>query len=185
MKFIFFILIFLSLKCYSQAAKWTTNNELGVVSYEVQISPDQNTWSSLITVQPTKLKDSNSYSYSIPATQSFFRIKANMLGNTYYTNAILLNISTVKNSVTITNAAIKSVWFFDNLTWTTRNESNVDYYHIDKTTDNKNYTEVCCVDAKGNSNYSCSNFRFFTKKPTYRVTPHFKDGKTGSPVIFK
>jgi hypothetical protein len=187
MKYIFIItMLFVSFKvCCSQAANWTTNKENGVISYAIQQSKDNIKWDSIATVLPAK-KVSNSYSYPLPiGITNYYRIKANVMGSAYYTASILYTAATPpKNSVTILNPTFKNSWFMDNLTWSTIAEVNVDYYQIDKTTDNKKYSLVSKVLDKGNSSYSYGVFRLFGKKPFYRLTVFFKDGAS-QYVYFK
>lgn len=181
------VLICLTVASYSQTnAKWKTGNEAFVVSYEVKQSADQAVWSTIKTILPSKLPDSNWYSYILPTGAYYYKVVANMVVGNYSTSAAL----NATNSVTITSPLLKTSFLSDGLSWTTTVEQSVSFYQVDKTTDNVNFSKVTTVAAKGNTTkvgtkYSYSVFRFLTKKPTYRLTPVFINGATGNGVNFK
>lgn len=85
------ILIFILLPFFSSAqyAQWTTGNESAVISYEVQISTNLNSWTSIDTIQPGK-SDTNIYQAYLPAPSVYVRIKANTINSTFYTANIYL-----------------------------------------------------------------------------------------------
>jgi hypothetical protein len=93
LKTFFIILIFITTKSFSQKyASWSTGNEDYVRSYEVEISADKKIFVPVSTITPER-KDTNYYSYLIPQTPGWIRIKANMNSGTYYTDALYLNIN--------------------------------------------------------------------------------------------
>jgi hypothetical protein len=181
-KVLVFIFLFLSSKIFAQSDSliWKTNNELGVVSYNVQQSSNQANWINISNVRPLK-KDSNTYSYQV-SVPNYYRISANMANNIYYTG-ILYYTPQVQNSVTVSNQKVSTSWWSDKLTWVTTKESNVTYYLIEYSSGTNWVTLTKIVD-KGNSSYSYSNSRgWFSKKPNYRITGYFKDG-TPSPIVY-
>ncbi|HXU28546.1 MAG TPA: hypothetical protein VN698_15045 [Bacteroidia bacterium] len=176
------ILLLFNFKSYGQDyLVFKTNNEVGVVSYNVQQSADKNTWVNISTIQPLK-KDSNTYTYPLSVADNY-RIAANMKSNIYYT-AILYYAPQSPNSVTISKTKISTSWWTDKLTWTTTNENNVAYYLIEYTS-GASWKQLVNIVDKGNGNYSYSNSRgWFSKKPNYRLTPIFKDGSSGTIIYF-
>lgn len=73
--------------------RWKSNGEMGVVNYMVQRSPTKSRWSTLATIMPRYLADSNWYSFTLPTTKTayFYRILANMnKKKTYQTNPIFI-----------------------------------------------------------------------------------------------
>lgn len=90
MKSLATIFIFISLNAQGQkSAQWATGKENYVVSYEVQKSADQKTWSKFQTILPSK-KDTNYYICVLPLVTNYYRIKANMTNGVYYTKSIKL-----------------------------------------------------------------------------------------------
>ena len=181
MKIILIILLF-NIKSYGQdSLVWKTNNELGVVSYNVQQSSNQANWINLSTVNPLK-KNSNTYYYLV-SVPNYYRISANMVNNIYYTG-ILYYTPPVQNSVTISNQKVSSSFWVDKIQWTTSKEVNVNYYLIEYSSGNS-WIKLAAIVAKGSGSYSYSNSRsWFSKKPNYRLTPYFNDGSAGTIVYF-
>lgn len=162
-------------------ANWKTGNETYVTSYQVMQSADTVNWISIKTIIPLKLPDSNWYSYILPSGTYYYKIIANTIAGKFATVSALNALT----SVNIMTATIKTHWFTDSLSWITVNEKNVNYYLIEKTT-GSTWSVVIKVIAKGNSNYTYVNSRsWFSRKPTYRITPAYINGATGSALTFK
>lgn len=165
-------------KTYGQTiiGSWKTNSEIGVKNYEVQKSTDQLNWQSIATINPNKLPDGNSYSYQLPQINLYYRIQANMDGGTYLSNIIFPKGNT--NSAEISNAKIKTFWVWDNLSFDVKNEVNVSYYLIEKSTGGS-----IKITASGRTSYSTSVIRL-GKRPNYKVTVVFLDGTKGQTTNF-
>lgn len=179
------IIILLNFKSYGQDSLiFKTNSEIGVVSYAVQQSNNQNNWVNVSTIQPQK-KDSNIYSYPV-TVPDYYRISANLGIGIYYTGILYYTPQNVpvKNSVTVSNTKVSTSWWTDKLSWTTKNETNVAYYLIEYTS-GASWNKLAAIVAKGNGNYSYSNSRsWFSRKPNYRLTPYFSNGSAGTIVYF-
>lgn len=184
MKYLLTILIFIGTKAYCQdsLAFKTVAFEPATMNYTVQSSIDQKTWTNIATIQPKKLPDSNNYSYPIGAIKMYYRVVANMVSSTYTTTPLLY---TVGNSVTITNLKFSHSWFYDNLSWVSVNENNLNFYLIERS-GNRGVTwstDTSTV-AKGGGSYLLNSYRLFGKKPLYRISPVFTDGTKGSAINF-
>lgn len=177
------LLIFLKIQAHSQSyANWETGNEKYVTSYEVLDSSSTNkTWLSLVRILPTNLTDSTWYSFPLPTGQSYVKIKANMVAGTYLTAALMTGIT---NNVVITKTSVSTSWYTDKLSWTISSDNNVSHYLLEKSTGGA-WSQLTTVPDKGNGNYTYKNSRnWLSKKPSYRITPFFNDGTTGSVVNF-
>src|SRR6185312_11160332 len=150
-----FLILFFSSKVFAQSDSIgfkTIAFEPGVTSYQIQSATDTNkTWSTITTIQPQKNKDSNIYAYPITTANIYYRIKAQMVGNIYYSPAMFYAPQS-PNSATISKTKISTSWWTDKLTWTTNNESNVAYYLIEYTS-GASWRQLANIISKGDGNY--------------------------------
>lgn len=150
---------------------FTAGDTTGVKQYEIQDSLSGR-WITIGTIKP---KGPGDYTYILPATPNYYRLK--IVGfTTNYTKSIHVTF----NNSTITNAIKKTT----TLVWTVTNAINVNYFLIEKTSDNKNYTQVTKATFKGNGTYTYRYSRT-VKKYTYRITVIYKDGAKSSSITFK
>lgn len=156
--------------------QWNTVNESifnkgGYFKIE-SASDTSKKWDSIGKVNPGLF----TYSYAIPATPLWFRVKA--MGVASFTAGPVL--LTVSDNATITNLVYKTT----SLNWNVSNASNVLNYLIERTPDNRAYSTVKTVPDKGNGLY----FLTITKtvrKYTYTITVIFKDGAKTQRINFK
>ena len=143
MKYLFTILVFISTNLFAQnyIAQWTSSAH---DVYEVQQSVDSKNWLTIGSVPG--LMEESTYQYVVPGAGYFYRIKAgNVKSNSIYLEPIIL-------PVRIIDVFIKNT----TLTWTVGEESNVDYYLIESSTDGINFKEIKRVAANGSSTYKTS-----------------------------
>ena len=180
------VILLMSIKSFGQSDSLiftTVSSDQGVSNYQIETSADSSKWTSIFTILPFKLKSNGRYSYPLSISNIYYRIFSQMISGTYATNAMYYVHGGIKDTVTITNLKVKWGSFFDNLSWTTTNETNVNYYLIEYLNRNT-WTQVSQVDAKGNSNYATQRRNWFGAKTKYRVTAFFVDGKKNTPVNF-
>jgi hypothetical protein len=176
------MILFLFNTVKAQTINWTTGNEAAVSQYLIESTQSDTVagWKTFATIAPGK----SSYSYAIPDQQLYWRLHATGKQN-FYTKALLYIVGVnTQNSVTISSQKVATSWWSDKLTWTTTKEINVSYYLIEYSSGTawKSFPNI--ID-KGNSSYSYSNNRgWFSKKPSYRITPYFKNGSTGTILYF-
>lgn len=62
-------------------------HEYGVVNYKIQRSRNNKTWTTLSTIPPKFLPDSNTYIFTLPKTSlsNYYRLIATMLNNKTFT----------------------------------------------------------------------------------------------------
>lgn len=162
---------------------WTTNKETGIVNYQVEQSPDSiNNWVVLTTVLP-KYLTVNNYTYALPLPIKYYKVKANTKppGKPYYTKSILRKGAA--SIVNITNARVRQGLIIDALSWNTKNEAQVSYYLIERSSANV-FSTVSKINAKGDSKYALSIWNG-NAHYVYRNTPYYKDGSKGVVVNFQ
>ena len=152
-----FLILFFSTKLFAQDSLGfkTISLDIGVNYYEIQSSIDTaNTlsWSTITVIQPKRLKDSNVYAVPISTPNIYYRIAAVMTnGYIYYTSAIQY-LSTL--AVGISNVRLQSFTNYITIYFTSQNESNINYYEIDRSIDGGNtLSDVLHISPKGNSDY--------------------------------
>jgi len=163
------ICILLWLNGYSQDSPFVftfkTNQEIGVMNYEVQSSTNQINWALLNTVIP-KRKDSNLYQVTLPRNPIWFRVKSIMQGNDFFTTtAVKLDTTFNISNITVKSRAVS---------FQSDNELNLNYYSILQSPTGANYKELQQLPAKGNSLYQ--GRRFSNKQRYFRITGFFKNG---------
>lgn len=151
-------------------AAWSTGDETYVMNYEVQDSVPGKSWVTLAEIP----KGKSAYTYPLPTIAAWIRIRAVGVVD-FYTNAIYVSSDYVAISFPVFHST--------SLTWSANNEANVDYYLIQKTRNNVT-TQVTKFTAKGNGKYTY-RFNRTVYTYTYKITPIFKDGTSGTPVNFK
>lgn len=156
-------------------ANWTTGNEVLISNYTVQQSKDTVRWNDIKNIA----KGKSSYTYILPKKTAYYRIKANGKNGRqdYYTPPIFMNVG---NNVTLSSPTKTS----STLSFTTTNESNVDYYFIEKTSDGKTYSKTTSITATGDGRYTYKISKTI-KTYTYRITTIYKDGNKTTPQKFK
>ena len=156
MKNLFFILFF-SGKIYAQSDSIgfkTIAFDYGVRNYAIETTPDTSkTWTAISVIQPIKNKDSNNYISPIISSNIYYRISATMLnGFVYHTSPIPYFITL---AVCITNVRLQSFANYLTLYFTSNNESNINYYEIDRSLDGGvTMADVLHISPKGNSDYA-------------------------------
>lgn len=148
MRKVFLILFLIPFNTFAQndSLVWTTNNELGVISFAVQQSLDTANWNTLAQVSPRR-KDTNIYSFSLPVNNSYYRVVANMLGGIKYRTKPDLLTSVLP--VELSNISV----FGKILRFTSNNENNLKSYIIYESIDGINWEQTVIVQPKGNSDY--------------------------------
>jgi len=151
-----FLILFLLSKVFAQSDSVgfkTVAYDIGVKNYSIQSAQDTTkAWTTIATIQPTKLKDSNVYASPITVTNLYYRATATMLNGYVYTTSALQYLSTL--AVGITNVRLQSFTNYITIYFTSQNESNINYYEIDRSIDGGNtLSDVLHISPKGNSDY--------------------------------
>lgn len=71
---------------------WVSKNELFVINYRAQRSKNNKTWSTIATILPKSMSDSNAYSYPLAKTSAsyYYRVLANCTKGTFNTPSFFL-----------------------------------------------------------------------------------------------
>jgi hypothetical protein len=186
---ILLIILFYSSNIFAQDSLGfkTVAYDVGVKNYQVQSAADTTKqWNTIATIQPKALPISNTYTSPISVVNIYYRAAATMInGYVYYTKAILY-IPSSQNSATIVNAKNSKSWFTDHLTFSVINPMNVQFYLIEKSTNNgKAWAVQTKINPNISNSYSYNVFRFFQAKPLYRVSSVFTDNTVSNPVNFQ
>lgn len=155
MKSIFILLLF-STKLFAQDSvgfKTVAFDNLAVKIYSIETAPDTTkSWTVISTIHPKGLKDSNNYSSPITTANIYYRVTATMLNGYVYNTKPLQYLSTL--AVGITNVRLQSFTNYITIYFTSQNESNINYYEIDRSIDGGNtLSDVMHISPKGNSDY--------------------------------
>lgn len=118
-----------SIQSQDYVANWAAvPKEPNVINYQVQKSSNNITWITIATIQPKKSKDTNKYSYTLPAANNYIRIKSLLTTTTLYSASIRV----INTNVTISNAILKINPSSDNLSFVASNEGEASYYSIQR-----------------------------------------------------
>lgn len=163
----------------------TVSKDSGVSSYMIQDS-SMGYWNTIKLVQPTKLLDSNIYSYSIQKNNKY-RILSNMPSFTYTSVTIQIPINQ-NNICQLDSVSINITKYNDILSFTIVNQIGVDHYLIQKSVNNKRWNNITSIKSNNAYKYTVTiggNINRHLNNLLYRVIPYFKDKTYSNYYIFK